>query len=66
MIFTIPQIVAFLSRVLPLPPGDLIFTGTPSGIGAARRPQRFIGPDDVLITTVDGIGQTRHTFAAPG
>ena len=41
MIFTIPQIVAFLSRVLPLLPGDLIFTGTPSGIGAARRPRRF-------------------------
>lgn len=64
MIFTIPKIIAFLSRVLPLLPGDLIFTGTPSGIGAARRPQRFIGPDDVLTTWVEGIGEMRHTFTA--
>lgn len=64
MIFSIPEIVAFLSRVLPLLPGDLIFTGTPSGIGAARRPQRFIGPDDVLTTSIEGIGKMRHSFTA--
>lgn len=62
MIFGIPDIVAHLSRVLPLLPGDLIFTGTPSGIGAARSPQRFIGKSDVLTTFVDGIGEMRSTF----
>jgi 2,4-didehydro-3-deoxy-L-rhamnonate hydrolase len=64
MIFSIPKIVAFLSRVLPLLPGDLIFTGTPSGIGAARRPQRFIRQDDILITSIEGIGEMRHTFVS--
>jgi 2-keto-4-pentenoate hydratase/2-oxohepta-3-ene-1,7-dioic acid hydratase in catechol pathway len=62
MIFTIPQIIAYLSNVLALLPGDLIFTGTPSGIGAARNPQRFIGPADVLTTSADVIGEMRHTF----
>jgi len=64
MIFTIGDIVAFLSGVLTLLPGDLIFTGTPAGIGAIRKPPRLIGPDDVLTSTIEGIGEMRHTFYA--
>nr|WP_211177294.1 fumarylacetoacetate hydrolase family protein [Pseudonocardia acidicola] len=62
MIFSIPQIIAFLSSVLPLLPGDLIFTGTPSGIGWAREPKRLLGPADELVTYVEGIGEMRHHF----
>ena len=61
-IFTIPQLIEYLSRVLPLLPGDLLFTGTPAGIGAARRPQVFIGPEDVLTTSAEGIGTMRNRF----
>ena len=62
MIFSIPQIVAFLSSVAVLWPGDLIFTGTPSGVGWTREPKLLIGPDDELVTTAEGIGEMRHTF----
>ncbi len=64
MIFPIPVLVEFLSGICPLYPGDLIFTGTPSGVGNRRTPQRFIGPDDVLVTTIEGLGSMRQTFTA--
>jgi 2,4-diketo-3-deoxy-L-fuconate hydrolase len=54
LIFPVPELVAYLSSVLTLYPGDLIFTGTPAGVG---RPQGlFLRPGDVVRTTVDGIG----------
>jgi 2-keto-4-pentenoate hydratase/2-oxohepta-3-ene-1,7-dioic acid hydratase in catechol pathway len=62
LIFPIAAIVEFLSHILPLLPGDLIFTGTPSGIGWTREPRRTLQPGDELVTEVVGIGQMRHTF----
>jgi 2-keto-4-pentenoate hydratase/2-oxohepta-3-ene-1,7-dioic acid hydratase in catechol pathway len=64
LIFSVPQIVAYLSRILPLLPGDLIFTGTPSGIGWSRDPQRFITTADELVSQASGIGEMRHRFTA--
>ena len=65
MVFPIPELIAFLSSVLPLLPGDLIFTGTPSGIGWARTPRRLLQVGDELVTEVEQVGQMRHTFVAP-
>lgn len=62
MIFTIPQIVEFLSSVCTLWPGDVIFTGTPSGVGWTREPKLLIGADDELVTRAEGIGEMRNTF----
>jgi 2-keto-4-pentenoate hydratase/2-oxohepta-3-ene-1,7-dioic acid hydratase in catechol pathway len=62
LIFSVPTLVAYLSRVVPLLPGDLIFTGTPSGIGWARTPQRFLRPGDQLLSYVEGIGAMHHRF----
>jgi len=62
LIFSVPRIVAYLSSILPLSPGDVIFTGTPSGIGWTREPRRLLSPDDELITRIEGIGEMRHTF----
>lgn len=56
LIFSIPQLVAYLSNIVELYPGDLIFTGTPSGVGGARTPPRFLAPGDVLVSTIDGVG----------
>ncbi|MGO8882798.1 MAG: fumarylacetoacetate hydrolase family protein [Streptosporangiaceae bacterium] len=65
MVFSIPQLVEFLSSVLPLLPGDLIFTGTPSGIGWARKPPQLLRIGDELVTNIEGIGEMRHHFVAP-
>jgi 2-keto-4-pentenoate hydratase/2-oxohepta-3-ene-1,7-dioic acid hydratase in catechol pathway len=65
MIFSIPQLVEFLSAVLPLLPGDLIFTGTPSGIGWARKPPLLLQVGDELLTWVEGIEEMRHHFTHP-
>jgi 2,4-didehydro-3-deoxy-L-rhamnonate hydrolase len=60
MIFSVPRIVAELSSVLPLLPGDVIFTGTPAGIGATRKPPVFLKAGDVLESHVEGIGTLRN------
>jgi 2-keto-4-pentenoate hydratase/2-oxohepta-3-ene-1,7-dioic acid hydratase in catechol pathway len=56
LIFSIPQLVAYLSGIVELYPGDVIFTGTPSGVGGARTPPRFLTSGDVLVSTIDGVG----------
>ncbi|MBA8926753.1 2-keto-4-pentenoate hydratase/2-oxohepta-3-ene-1,7-dioic acid hydratase in catechol pathway [Kutzneria viridogrisea] len=67
MIFSVPALIATVSAVLPLEPGDVIFTGTPAGIGAARTPPRYLRPGDRLVSTIDGIGELCHHFVpAPG
>jgi len=66
LIFSLPRLIAELSAVLPLLPGDIIFTGTPAGIGAVRQPPRFLQPGDILQTWVEGIGTIRNRLIAPG
>jgi len=61
LIFDIPTLIAELSSVLTLYPGDVIFTGTPSGVGMARKPPRALTPGNVLETWVEGIGTMRNT-----
>lgn len=56
MIFTPAQVAAYLSRTFTLLPGDIIATRTPSGVGHARRPPRFLGPGDVVSVEIDGLG----------
>jgi 2-keto-4-pentenoate hydratase/2-oxohepta-3-ene-1,7-dioic acid hydratase in catechol pathway len=64
LIVGVSQLIEQLSRVTPLLPGDIIFTGTPSGVGMGRSPQRWLAPGDVLTTYIEGIGEMRHTFVA--
>lgn len=64
LILSIPELIARLSAVLPLQPGDVIFTGTPSGVGQARNPQRFLKPGDTLMTWIEGLGEMHTTFSA--
>ncbi|WP_217547620.1 fumarylacetoacetate hydrolase family protein [Streptomyces sp. GbtcB6] len=65
MIFPIPRLVAHLSRFCTLLPGDLIFTGTPAGVGNRRIPQRFLTPEDELVSRIGGVGEMRHRFWRP-
>lgn len=66
MLYDVPELLVRLSAVCPLLPGDIIFSGTPSGIGNRRTPQRFIGPDDVLVSEIEGIGTLTTRFTAGG
>ncbi|MGD0880335.1 MAG: fumarylacetoacetate hydrolase family protein [Acidimicrobiales bacterium] len=61
MVFTVPQLISELSQVLPLLPGDVIFTGTPAGVGLAHQPPRYLVPGDVLESQIEGIGIIRNT-----
>jgi len=62
LIFPVPALIARLSAVLPLLPGDVIFTGTPAGVGLGRQPQRWLTPGDELVSRIEGIGELRQTF----
>ncbi|WP_367038877.1 fumarylacetoacetate hydrolase family protein [Streptomyces sp. Je 1-332] len=64
LIFSVPELIARLSSVLPLLPGDVVFTGTPAGVGLGRDPQRWLAPGDELISTIEGIGELRQRFTA--
>lgn len=64
LIFSVPQLVARLSGIVALLPGDLIFTGTPSGVGLGRDPQVFLRDGQVLTTEIEGLGTIRQQFVA--
>ena len=53
-VFSVPELIAFLSRHCTLEPGDLIFTGTPAGVGSMRG--RFLAPGDEITSTIESIG----------
>lgn len=65
LVFGVPEIIARLSAVLHLLPGDLIFTGTPAGIGATRQPPRFLRPGQVLTSYLEGVGTMASRLIAP-
>ena len=64
LIISVPQLVARLSAITRLLPGDIIFTGTPAGVGQGRTPQRWLAPGDELVSYVEGIGELRQRFVA--
>jgi 2,4-didehydro-3-deoxy-L-rhamnonate hydrolase len=64
LIFSVPAMLAALSRRLPLLPGDVVFTGTPSGVGMGRSPQVWLAPGDELVSYIEGIGELRQRFTA--
>lgn len=64
MIFSVRRIVSYLSRFMLLRAGDIIATGTPSGVGLGMSPQRFLQPGDVMDLTVAGLGRQRQKVAA--
>jgi 2,4-diketo-3-deoxy-L-fuconate hydrolase len=64
LIFGVADLVEQLSRVTPLLPGDLVFTGTPQGVGLGRTPPRWLAPGDELTSYIEGSGEMRHRFVA--
>jgi 2-keto-4-pentenoate hydratase/2-oxohepta-3-ene-1,7-dioic acid hydratase in catechol pathway len=64
LIFKVDELVAYLSGVFTLEPGDLIFTGTPPGVGMARKPPVWLKPGDVVEVEIDHLGTLRNTVIA--
>ncbi|HET7043673.1 MAG TPA: fumarylacetoacetate hydrolase family protein [Gaiellaceae bacterium] len=64
LIFAVPELVAYVSRVLTLEPGDLILTGTPDGVGVFRDPKVPLRPGDAVVVEVEGIGVLRNEVVA--
>ena len=60
LVFDPPTLVSYISDVITLEPGDVIATGTPGGVGAARTPPRFLADGDVVITRIAGVGECRN------
>ncbi|MFJ2261593.1 fumarylacetoacetate hydrolase family protein [Streptomyces sp. NPDC087844] len=65
MVFPVSELIARLSAVTPLLPGDVVFTGTPSGVGIGRTPPRWLQAGDELVSYVRGVGEMRHRLVAP-
>lgn len=64
MIFTVAEIVSYMSNFMMLRPGDIIATGTPSGVGMGLKPQRYLKPGDVMEIEVAGLGRQRQEVIA--
>ncbi len=60
LIFTIPILIEFISNLMTLQPGDIIFTGTPHGVGAGMNPPQFLSAGDVVTLEIDGIGKLEN------
>jgi 2-keto-4-pentenoate hydratase/2-oxohepta-3-ene-1,7-dioic acid hydratase in catechol pathway len=63
-IFPVDELVAYVSQVCTLEPGDLIYTGTPPGVGFARKPPVFLKPGDVAEVEIEGLGVLRNPVVA--
>ncbi|HEY2642821.1 MAG TPA: fumarylacetoacetate hydrolase family protein [Galbitalea sp.] len=65
LIFGVDELISRLSETIELFPGDLIFTGTPPGVGAGRDPKRFLVAGETLVTEIEGIGRITQHFVGP-
>ena len=64
LIFKIPELIAYLSSVVTLESGDIVSTGTPAGVGFARRPPRWLVPGDEVVINITGLGELRNPVVA--
>ena len=64
MVFSVSELIAAISQVCPLLPGDLLFTGTPPGVGMARTPQEFLQPGTTLVSEIEDIGKLVNPVVA--
>lgn len=64
LIFNVPDLIAYISSIVPLEAGDVISTGTPPGVGLGRNPQRWLLPDETMSIEIEGIGTLRNRTRA--
>ena len=66
LVFGVPALIEYLSSITPLLPGDIVSTGTPSGVGMGRKPPRWLKPGDRVTVTVEGLGSLTNPVVAEG
>jgi len=64
LIFKLPELIEHLTSVMTLEPGDVVSTGTPAGVGVARKPQRFLRAGDDCVIRIEGLGELRNPVVA--
>jgi 2-keto-4-pentenoate hydratase/2-oxohepta-3-ene-1,7-dioic acid hydratase in catechol pathway len=64
MVFSVSELIAQISQVCAMLPGDVVFTGTPPGVGMARKPQEFLQPGTTLVSEIEGIGRLANPIVA--
>jgi len=64
MIFSIPYLLSYISQFMVLEPGDIVTTGTPPGVGSARKPREYLKAGDELVLRIDGLGEQRAKVIA--
>jgi 2-keto-4-pentenoate hydratase/2-oxohepta-3-ene-1,7-dioic acid hydratase in catechol pathway len=64
MIFSVAELVSYISRFMSLQPGDVILTGTPAGVGFGQKPPVYLQAGDVVTASIEGLGEQRHTVVA--
>jgi len=64
MVFPVSELISRISHICPLLPGDMIFTGTPSGVGMGRNPKRYLQPGSTLTSEIEGLGRLVNTLTA--
>jgi 2-keto-4-pentenoate hydratase/2-oxohepta-3-ene-1,7-dioic acid hydratase in catechol pathway len=65
LVFDVPALIAWISQGLTLEPGDVILTGTPSGVGAARTPPQWLNNGDIVEISIGGLGTLRNPVVRP-
>jgi len=63
-IFNIEKVISYISHFMTLLPGDVISTGTPSGVGLGLNPPRYLNPDDVIELGIEGLGSSKQNVKA--
>jgi 2-keto-4-pentenoate hydratase/2-oxohepta-3-ene-1,7-dioic acid hydratase in catechol pathway len=66
MIYTVAELVSYISLFMSLQPGDVILTGTPAGVGHGQKPPVFLQPGDVVTASIEGLGEQTHKVVASG
>ena len=66
LIFSVSELIEYISRYCVLYPGDLIFTGTPAGVGSVREPRRYLSPGETIVSEIEGIGRLSNLCVEEG
>ena len=66
MIYSVAELVSYISRFMSLQPGDVILTGTPAGVGFGQKPPVYLRAGDVVTASINGLGEQTHKVVAAG